>query len=740
MKHFTKFYYFASLLICFLFAAQLSYADGSKDLYATGVGGRAKLRSSTTSSDSYPFANLNRHYVYAKAGETITFASSVMGTGSAAIKIVKPDGSAATFTTSGKISNRAEEVAGPRLPGQAAGGNRYLPIYYTVPIGGDGIYSVDFVPPAGESANTQNGRESSGTLASSNWLAPASNHIMIAAWDVSVANAVGDDWISGRVYANVLNLDIFANFSDTYCYYGKMYVLTKDGYVYYVDNNGNNGISFEFFVNNKGFFDTAGEPLYKSLDNSTATFLSGKVKNPSTADSQTDVTHKMFYTKPAADLPATASGAVPGGTTWLKNLRLKPKVTNLKIFGVDGTEGQVSNKGGNIKFTANLSGRYTINIISTKNVGDPGYFVTRTISGFAQSGNNSVSWDGKDGNNLPLPAGLAPAKLTIQLQGAEVHFPYFDVEINPKGIKLQLLGEDLTTVESDIVYWNDTDITLYSQNDKPSNPRNASQFVIPGGTSSSTNGHIWGTNASPTSNTFGDVKSIDTWTFILGDEETLNTQIDTRKADLKVESVSPDKNQIILGESITYTVVVKNDGPSDVTGAPFAFNVPVGFKITGATFIKSCPASSETVPLISGDERHYNSKLDLANGCTVTYSIVVVPVSASPGTITVDATILRPNDVTDPDATNPDPNIPPTDPYYECANNGLGVACNNIKANTSALLVNKIAATKTIVGNPATVRPGDVLTYNITLTNTDAVAKTGVTASDNVPATLTSIN
>ncbi|MFC4209685.1 hypothetical protein ACFOWA_00745, partial [Pedobacter lithocola] len=51
----------------------------------------------------------------------------------------------------------------------------------------------------------------------------------------------------------------------------------------------------------------------------------------------------------------------------------------------------------------------------------------------------------------------------------------------------------------------------------------------------------------------------------------------------------------------------------------------------------------------------------------------------------------------------------------------------------------KITATKTIVGNPATVKPNDVLTYNITISNSYGTVKTGVTASDAVPATLTNI-
>ncbi|SHG53516.1 DUF11 domain-containing protein, partial [Pedobacter caeni] len=738
MKHFTKFYYFASLLICFLFFGQYSYADGSKDLYPGGNGGRAKLRSSTSASASYPFASLNTHHVYAKAGETITMASSVMGLGNARIKLTKPDGTTTSYSgPTGLISKRVNEVAGPRLPG-VVGGDYYDPILYAVPVGGDGIYSVDFVPPVGEAGTNTNGRETSGVLASVDWKVPTSSDVVIAAWDVSIYGS-SNALISGRVYSNVLNLDIYNDFSATRTYYGKMYVLTKDGYIYKVDNNGNNGISFEFFVNSNGFVNGAGEPLYKSLNTSTG--ISSQIKDPRTADNTTSVTHKMFYTLPANDLPQSASGAVAGGTgtTWLKNPRLVPKVSDLKLFGVEGTEGQVSNKGGNIKFSANVSGRYIIEISAIA----PASFPTRTITGFASAGSNSVNWDGKDGSGNPLPSGNSPAKLTVRLQGAEVHFPYFDMEINPNGIKLELLNEGLNAVESDVVFWDDTDITLtFGANNSPSNPINASQSAVPAGTSSNTNGHKWGNNSSPASGTFGDNRSMDTWTFVLGAEETLSTVISTKIADLKVNSITPNVSTVGANGNITYTVEVQNsDGSaaySDVANAPFSFNVPAGMEIVSAVYVSAC--GTETNGTISADKLHYNAELTLTNGCKGTYTIVTKAVGLPSGKIIVEATIMRPNDVNDPDATNPDPNVLPTDPHLECKNGTATESCNNIKYNNVVTLINKITAVKSIVGNPATVKPGDVLTYNIILTNTDALPKTGVTVSDAVPSTLTAIS
>lgn len=103
------------------------------------------------------------------------------------------------------------------------------------------------------------------------------------------------------------------------------------------------------------------------------------------------------------------------------------------------TEGQVSTKGGYIKFNTESQGAYTITIESK---GSPA-FATRHLYGTAVAGANSAYWNGRDGNNAPIPAGTASVRIRVQLQGAEVHFPYFDMENNIDGIKLELLNHAL---------------------------------------------------------------------------------------------------------------------------------------------------------------------------------------------------------------------------------------------------------------------------------------------------------
>ena len=680
---------FTLLVLCvLLLSGTTAWADGSKDLYPSGkTGVRAYLRAHNAANANWPFANYGTHYVYAVAGETITLASSVQGNGGTSrIRLYAPDGSEiVSNTTDGLISNRNAELAGPRLVGEPAGGNKYLPIYYTVTT--TGLYRVEFV-------GRQTGDPSNTYQANANWTQPT-NNAAIVAWDISVINSANNGFIKGRVYTNVLNLSNGTASPNTQGFEGIIYVLTKDGYTYRVDNNGNNGMYFTFYVNNNGYVDgPTQEPLYKSLNKSTG--FGNQAHDPNIADTERHITHKMFYTLPSTDLPTSASGAVPGGTTWLKNEVIEPNVSQVEIFGVDGTAGQVGNKGGYIKFLAGAQGQYTITIESTD---IPKKFVTRVLTGSSVAGQNSILWDGKDGDGNPLPIGDAPSRVTVQLQGAEVHFPFIDMEYNRLGTKVELLdhielantGNEV--VESDTVYWNDIDIAYGTGGGRGSIPIpiNNSHLtstydgtVTEGdgnGTSSNVNGHIWGVGGSGTSGQFGDNKAIDTWTFIKGVEQTLETTVVVKVADLEIPSVIPSKTFLKIGDEVTYYIKARNNGPSDVDAAPFSFIIPEGFDPNSISFNGNGCGTENTTLQYDPITRTYSSTLALPDGCEVIYSInLEVNAIITVGQHEFTATIMRPDDVTDPDATNPDPNVPPTDPFYECDNNGLPEYCNNIKS------------------------------------------------------------
>src|SRR5690606_4505479 len=98
-------------------------------------------------------------------------------------------------------------------------------------------------------------------LANGEW-ASETTTFYINAWDISVYNPDAEDFIGGRVYANVFNLSANAS---SHRFYGNVFVLTKDGYLYRVNANGMEGWLFTFFVNSTGFQEAGtGQPVYKS--------------------------------------------------------------------------------------------------------------------------------------------------------------------------------------------------------------------------------------------------------------------------------------------------------------------------------------------------------------------------------------------------------------------------------------------------------------------------------------------
>ncbi|MBB1139863.1 DUF11 domain-containing protein [Myroides sp. WP-1] len=706
-----------------------AWAEGSKDLYPVGAkGGRAYLRASTEETFAFPYSGLGVHYVYAEEGEQITLASDAqMGTDKKWITLFAPNGEQVNLTfnyNEGKIPSRTAELAGPRLPEQKAGESRYIPIYYTVPKGGSGVYRVEFLGSYGKpSGAISTPRYSEATA----WPLALSTNYLIA-WDVSVAKKINNtwNWVTGRTFTTVMSMNnpsIERNlFMPNSGFHGVFKILTKDGYIYNVDNNGNQGISFTFMVNNQGFYNVGDPttPSYSSIPIQTTEDTHTRYHDPRIADTENAITQKIFYNIPDSSMPEEAVAAMDGGKTWL---RTPEKQLHVKDIRVESAEGSIENQGGNgayIVFNNESGGEYTLTIQPKQG----SHFTSRILKGFCASGENKIYWDGRDGDGQIIVEGSVDLRLAIELHGAEVHFPYIDMELNEYGIIIELLSLDRRSVRSDKVYWDDTSIGDGGGNaGSKSQPRNASHLVLPEGISSRVNGHTWGIGTNATVGTFGDNHGMDTWTFIKGDAVTADFDVKIKVADLEVVSVQADKEVVPINDVISYTVKVKNNGPHEVEKAVFAFQIPQGFSPVGYDFIVST-CGEERVPLTFDEAtRKYTSQLDLKNQCEVVYTIRIKAVNPTVGPVAVEATILRPVDVVDPDASNQDENVPPTDPHYECENNGLDVPCNNIKENTDVLYTEvsfKLLKDGRFndLNNDGFAQAGETITYTLQVVNT----------------------
>jgi len=668
-------------LFCMLIALASGMAvraDGSKDMYPRSVrGNRAYMVAGQGRSQQQLF-NQAAHYAYLRAGETLAVASSAQGIGRGRIVLTAPD-NVTKYTTQvgnavGSIrakpgyTARQAELAGPRVG--------YDAFEQTVLPGQEGIWKVEFFP-TGDGGNVQ---QPPNIPADANWTQPA-NRDQIAAWDVSVRDAANTHWVKGRVFFHVLNLflSIETMNNPAGAFYGRNYVLTKDGYIYRVDGNGSHGINFYYFVNNSGFLDRDGNPSYKSMSENEAIY-----HNPNAADDARNVTHKMMYSMPDIGMPALSTGAVPGGQTWLYQHTQIAKIENIAVAYIEGNKNHVNPKGAHVVFETNYAGRYKITLAPAAGAPD---FPRREIVYNAVVGSNRAWWDGKDGGGKFVPGGEYPVTVSVAMIEGEIHFPYIDMEINPQGIIVDRINPDGTDNGPALVYWDDSGIAV-GQPSERSNP-----LANLEGISSHANGHKWGTyrnqergnnwNAPPNDNygafSFGNEQAMDTWSYTEQVDEEITEAITVSVADLEVVSITADRDTIEPEEVVRYSIALRNNGPADAHGAGFAFDLPEGFAIRGVSADGECGGELS----VQQEEGTLRSMIDLPNGCAAVYHIRA---SAAPGTasgpVVVRVGIVRPMGYGDPDATSPDrEKTAPGTAAGECRGN-----CNNIETNSEVFL------------------------------------------------------
>ncbi len=621
------------------------FAEGSKECNAYG-GYRPYIFSSNTANASFPFPTYATMKVYVKAGETINAGSSAQGMGNGTINLRAPDGStysSGTSATIGLIANRSQEVAGA-LPN--TGG--YTPFSLTVKTGQQGVWEVDFVSPNPNQANNP-------VVVASNANWTQFSNTFVTAFDITVRNSSGQD-VLGRVFTNVFS-GILGTFNVGYN--GVFYILTKDGYQYTLNNNGQAGNGFTFYANNKGFRTATGAPSYKSVDAPVA-----DSQDPRAADTQSDITHKIFFNPPSTDLPPAAP-TLGGGSTWLLNTPVAASVSAVQFTGVEGTVGKAGTSplGANFIFTATSTGTFTIAIDVNRN-GTYTDKVDRVLTGSYTPGSNQIYWDGLNGQGVKVPANSYTASCMLTSTAGEVHFPFFDCERNVNGIILTRTNG--IYAPDDTVYWDDSAITPVGT---PSNPL---QNV--GGLSSNLNGHKWGTPTTDPNNDqdFGNNKSIDTWSFIKAGTAASTISFVLQEADLDVISLGSSAS--CAGQPVTYLFFADNNGPSDITGAPFL--VDFTSDVTNMT-VSTQVGGTSSISSASFGKNNYSATLNIPANSFISFSFTGRIAQTATAPIPVSASIMRIADVTDPDATNPDA-APPTDPVNECNSSPSGVGCNNI--------------------------------------------------------------
>jgi uncharacterized repeat protein (TIGR01451 family) len=186
-----------------------------------------------------------------------------------------------------------------------------------------------------------------------------------------------------------------------------------------------------------------------------------------------------------------------------------------------------------------------------------------------------------------------------------------------------------------------------------------------------------------------------------------DTDIVAKVADLAITKTdgSPTATP---GSASTYTIVVSNAGPSNVTGAAVVDAAPVGSTFTSW----SCAAGAGAACAIPAGIGNVATTVDLAAGASATLTVVMAVDAGAIAAITNTASVTAPIGVTDP------------------------TPANNAASDTDTLLrIADLSITKTD-GSPG-VTPGGTVSYTIVATNAGPSDVVGATVTDLLPATIT---
>jgi uncharacterized repeat protein (TIGR01451 family) len=190
-----------------------------------------------------------------------------------------------------------------------------------------------------------------------------------------------------------------------------------------------------------------------------------------------------------------------------------------------------------------------------------------------------------------------------------------------------------------------------------------------------------------------------------------NTPVDNSATDtdlltpLRSLAITKDDGQTtaVPGTSTTYTMVVSNAGPSDVTGAAVSDPLPAG--VTGATwlFVGGTGGGSVTGP--SSGTGALATAVDLPAGATLTFTFTAAIDAAATGTL-INTAMVTPSGGTPSSATDTDTLTPLAD----------------------------LAVTKT--DGQSSAVPGTAVTYTITVNSNGPSTVSSLILTDSLPAAL----
>lgn len=584
--------------------------------------------------------NQQQMKVYAEAGEFINVGSSHTGIQGGFIVVISPRGDTMAifnnlFPNQGKgiIFNKNQEMNGPS--GTAGGG--YIPGVVPVPTDSTGIWTVIFDYDEYQPNATFN------NLLNTDFWTRANNQPnskrVILAWDVTVTTGNpgdnGGNQLTGRVFTNEYVSVLNGNNVTTS---PKFYVLTQDGYLYYVDIINADPFRFPISSNSLGLVNSDLNPLYKSslemnLSRSadTSVWVPGKtyLYEPQAEDLGEIINNKIFFNTPSPSLPPSAVTTdvyrKNPHVTWLRNELQAPELIDYYFLGYNpdgapcGPNIIEFGKGIYFVFETNIGGSITLQLDLNNNgiFTDP---VDTTITQPITAGSDTLFWNGYDGLGIPI-AVQDSFKFNYKalLRFGEIHVALTDVENNNGGVTFKWMNAPPNFP---------TDSFYYDHSAVGPPIAGVSPLVSGGGTPG---------NPLPTVdpftyiNNFGNIKYLDQWSFV--DIKVASTPVVVKVveecdclANVPALVATDTAISICSGDILTMSVSNTFAGIGDLT---YSWSGPNNFSTTQT--IGENETSTVTI-----------NNVTLAAGGT--YTIIASNANGCADTITIEVTVFpRPN-------------------------------------------------------------------------------------------------
>jgi uncharacterized repeat protein (TIGR01451 family) len=230
---------------------------------------------------------------------------------------------------------------------------------------------------------------------------------------------------------------------------------------------------------------------------------------------------------------------------------------------------------------------------------------------------------------------------------------------------------------------------------------------------------------------------------VAGDEDPTRVQI-VSAPQFQVQKVSADvsgdPNLLLAGETLRYTITVKNIGTDDATDATLRDQIPANTTyVAGSTTLNGAAVAdgpggqsplSGGLPIDAPENptpgaMRADASATQSNVATIVFSVIVDPNA-------VDGTVISNQGFVSAVASGI-PDQPSDDPRTPVANDPT----RDIVGSLPLLFAEKSVVIQVDGGSPNIVDPGDVLRYTVAIHNNSSIDATGAILRDAVPANTT---